>query len=286
MSNELKYTVKSPNERFKNKTYTEWVQLWSNWFYQSNPDHNNNGDVVFLRGLPLTGGNYADEGVVMVGNNSLEISADQPVLIPIIMSNFVADSTQTSDWLYGMVRSHILGGDHPPHKEQLRINGKPMHDGNPDDDSLGEYDIETPVFMISIPDAPVGMSLKHQIQNPIEATGFFPSVTRGYFVMLQLNAGENYVIESYATGATTEYGPYHTSMLYHIFVKEAREQKQPNIPPSRLCKIMSSKLNDLEKKGEIDPTDLKTIKDFVDTSNDKMKDGMSRSKKKRENKNK
>ena len=150
---------------------------------------------MFLRGLPLTGGNYADEGVVMVGNDSLEISADQAVLVPIIMANYVAGNSDTSDWLYGMVRSHILGGDHPPHKEQLRINGKPINDRKTDDEQkmiLGKYDIETPVFMISIPDSPVGMSLKHQIENPIESSGFFPSVTRGYFVMLKLNAGENY----------------------------------------------------------------------------------------------
>jgi hypothetical protein len=54
MQNVPDYTVISPDKLFKGKRYVEWVQDWSNWFYQSNPDRNNNGDVVFLQSPPFT----------------------------------------------------------------------------------------------------------------------------------------------------------------------------------------------------------------------------------------
>jgi len=43
------YVVLQPIETFKNKRYIDWIEDWSNWFYQPNPDRNNDGDVVFCR---------------------------------------------------------------------------------------------------------------------------------------------------------------------------------------------------------------------------------------------
>jgi len=271
------YRVTPPNEPFENKRYVEWVQDWSNWFYQINPDHNNNGDVVFLRSMPLAEGKYLDEGVVMVGNDSLEISADQRVLIPIITANYVADHSETSEWLYGMVRSHIAGGDHHPLKEQLRIDGQPIDDGNKDEDDLRRYEIETPIFMIGIPDisdSSYEKSLKDQMEIPMQSPGFFPSVTRGYFVMLELNAGKDYYIECYATGLTTAFEQYHASLLYHIVVNESRKQKQLTVPPSRLSNNLISKVRDKHHKGEFDKNEFEKIKGYLEMSKEKIGMGM------------
>ena len=175
------YSVIPPNEPFKNKRYIEWVQDWSNWFYQPNPDRNNNGDVVFLRSKPLGEGNYADEGIVMVGNESLEISADQRVLVPIITANYVSDNSESPEWMYGMVRSHISSGDNPPVVEQLRINGDPIKLFDPKDMDFSNYEIETPLFMLSIPESSSGKSLKDHMEVPMQTPGLFSSVTRGYF---------------------------------------------------------------------------------------------------------
>src|SRR6476620_6360850 len=280
------YKVIPPNESFKNKRYIEWVQDWSNWFYQINPDRNNNGDVVFLRSMPLTGGKYLDEGVVMVGNDSLEISADQRVLIPIITANYVADHSETSEWLYGMVRFHIAGGDRYPLKEQLRIDGQPIDDENKDENDLGRYEIETPIFMLNIPDisdSSYERSLKDQMEIPMQTPGFFPSVTRGYFVMLEFNAGNDYYIECYSTGLTTAFEQYHASLLYHIVVKESHKQKQLNIPPSRLSKNIMSKLRDKHHKGEIDKNEFEKIKGYLEMSKEKIEIGMLGNSQKNEN---
>jgi hypothetical protein len=266
------YTVIQPSQTFKNKTYVEWVEDWSNWFYQANPDRNNNGEVVFLRGMPLSGGNYAGEGVVMVGNESLEISEDQGVLIPVITANYVADHSETTEWLYGTVRSHIFGGDHPPFKEQLRINGKPIEDGS-GEAHLGKYEIETPIFMLNIPDSSYGPSLKDQMETPMQSPGFFPSATRGYFVILRLSTGE-YDIECYATGATTALGQYHASLLYHIIVQESREREQVNVPPSRLSNSIIATLQDKHIKGEIDKNEFERLKTLLSSSRKSLLKGI------------
>jgi hypothetical protein len=219
----------------------------------------------------------------MVGNESLEISEDQLVLVPVITANYVADPSQTSEWLYGMVRSDISGGDNPPQKVQLRINGNPLDDLDPDKDDLEKYEIETPIFTILIPESPAGRSLKDRIEMPMHSSGFFPSVTRGYFVMLKLNADKEYFIESYATGATTAYGQYHTSLLYHIFVKQSIKQKQLNIPPSRLGRNILAKIYEKNNKGELIPDELDDLNDYVGSSIDKVEKAMLGSLRKKEN---
>jgi hypothetical protein len=211
--------------------------------------------------MPLSGGSYADEGVVMVGNESLEISDEQGVLIPVITANYVADHSETTEWLFGTVRSHIFGGDHPPFKEQLRINGKSIDDGS-EEEHLGKYEIETPIFMLNIPDSTYGQSLKDQMEIPMQTPGFFPSVTRGYFVILKLNQGK-YDIESYATGATTASGQYHASLLYHIVVQETRKREQVNVPPSRLSNSFMAKLQNKLTNGEIDETEFERLKTLL-----------------------
>jgi hypothetical protein len=272
------YRVVPPDELYRNKRYGEWVQDWSNWFYRINPDQNNEGDVVFLRGMPSTGTYLTEEAVVMIGNESLEISENQRVLIPIITANYVAENSESSEYLYGMVRSHIFNGDHPPLPQQIRINGEPIQI-----DNLSAYEIETPIFMINIPDTSGGgMSLKDQMESPIQSAGFFPSVTRGYFVMLELYAGNDYYIECYSTGAPTAVGPYHVSLFYHVLVKANIEQQRSSIPPSRLSKKILSKAREKCEKEEIDPREFDRIKCYLDysvTDIDNAVTNMSRRKK-------
>ncbi len=272
MQNEQDYEVVQPNESFKSKRYVEWVQDWSNWFYKINPDHNNNGDVVFLRGKSLDGSYLDNEGVVKVGSEALEISEDQAILIPIITANYVACNQESPETLYGMVRSHIFSGDHPPIPEQLRINGKPIKEKD-----LGKFEIETPPFMISIPDTSGGeISLKDRMETPIIPSGLFQSVTRGYFVMLKLKASvKDYYIECYANGATTQYGPYNVSLLYHIIVKKSTFQPNLRIPPSRLSKNILTKVFEKHKNGELSGPEYEKIKGYLEGSIDGIENGLT-----------
>ena len=223
-----KYEVLEPGGTFKNKGYKEWVQDWSNWFYQPNPDRNNNGDVVFLRSISFSEGVERKEPNVMVGADSLVISENQRVLVPIITANSVSYNTERPEIMYGFVRSHILNGDNPPLLNQLKINGKQIESTNLAKD-FSQYEIETPIFQIAIPDDTEGESLKVYGDNAIDSAGFFPAVTRGYFVLLQLIPDENeesqdYYIECSASGVTTDKGPYTASLFYHIIVNKSTQK--------------------------------------------------------------
>ncbi len=132
--------------------------------------------------MPLAEGNYRNEPLVMVGNESLEISANQRVLVPIITSTYVSEYLESPEYMYGVVRTHISNGDNPPDLEQLKINGEPLVIEK--EDNFKNYETETPIHHIYIPDSSAGPSLKDKVEMPIESVGYIPSVTRGYFVML------------------------------------------------------------------------------------------------------
>ncbi len=55
----------------------------------------------------------------MIRNESLEISEDQHVLVPIITATFIADENESPKWMYGMARGNISEGDNPPDVTQL-----------------------------------------------------------------------------------------------------------------------------------------------------------------------
>lgn len=256
------YTVQPPDFRFKEKGYIDWIKDYSSWFYQPNPERNNDGDVVFLRSTPLSQGNYQNEAMVMIGNESLEISKDQMVLVPIITATFIADEDQNPEWLFGMARGDISNGDNPPLNNQLKINGCPIDlDGL---DNFAKFEFETPIYHVYIPDAPPGVSLKHQVEYPIEASGYFPAVTRGYFVLLQLHpdgpSEGKFYIHCEATGATTPRGPYNVSFFYHIIVRADPKRKGATPPPDRLSRNIAVDVLNKLNKGQITDTEFEVIK--------------------------
>jgi hypothetical protein len=259
------YEVITPDHKFKEKGYTDWIQDWSNWFYQPYPERNNDGDVVFLRSTPLSEGNYQNEACVMIGNESLEISEDQHVLVPIITATFIADENESPEWMYGMARGNISEGDNPPDVTQLKINGEAIDIGG--DKDFDKYEFETPVYQIYIPDAPPGVSLKHQVEMPIESSGYFSAVTRGYFVILKLKKGGSskgdFYIHCEASGATTPRGPYDVSLFYHIMVTKTPKGRGPRPLPKRLTRNIAIKVLERLGKGQITGTEFDKIKEIL-----------------------
>jgi hypothetical protein len=260
------YEVISPDKTFKDKGYSDWIQDWSNWFYQPYSERNNDGDVVFLRSLPLSEGNYQNEANVRIGNEALEITEDQVILIPIITATFIADEGQSPEWLYGMARSNISNGDNPPKLSQLKINKEDIViDGEKD---FAKYEFETPVYQIHIPDAPPGVSLKHQVEYPMESFGYFPAVTRGYFVMLKLKTpadpkSQNIYVHCEATGETTPRGPYNVSLFYEIKVGKSPAKAEARDPPSRLTRSIAVTVKEKHKKGQVTDPEFERIKDIL-----------------------
>lgn len=265
---DLEYEVIDSSVSFKNKGYVDWVQDWSNWFYQPYPERNNDGDVVFLRSMPLSEGNYRNEALVMVGNEALEISEDQRVLLPIITATYVSDNLESPEYMYGIVRTHISNGDNPPHSGQVRINGKGIKIS---DEHIKKYEIETPVYHIHIPESSAGPSLKDKVELPIESVGYIPAVTRGYFVMLSLQPtpkDEYYFIECQASGMTTEKGPYNVSLFYQIKVNESSKIKRRDPLPERLNRNIGIKVFDKKEKGQVTQTEYDKIMKILEIRTD------------------
>ncbi len=265
-SKDSNYKVMLPTASFRGKGYSEWVQDWSNWFYQPFPERNNIGDVVFLRSMPLSEGIYQNEAMVMVGTESLELAANQRVLIPIITSTYIATESELPEYLYGIVRSQISNGDNPPDLAQLKINGMPIE--LPEGSVISEYLIETPVYMISIPDDSAGPSLKNQVEMPIGNGGLYPAVTRGYFVILELKHDkpqEHYFIECEATGATTAKGPYHVSLFYHLIANTDHVKTTPLKPPQRLSENIRIRIDKKYTDNELGEDEYNKIMDCLGT---------------------
>jgi hypothetical protein len=217
------YEVTQPTQTFMGKTYSDWIEDWARWFFLPNADENNNGPVVFLRGMTSSRvGNYRGEGVMKVGDDSLEISTNQRVLLPLITSKAVAESGESSQALYETVRSDIENGENPPDLRNVKVDDVEL--SVPGD--IGDYRFETTVFQLIIPSSPYSQSLADYVFPPIRTRDIpLPCVTSGYFVLLKLRQGEHYIFSS-VHGSSDQNGLYKSSLLYHIVV-EAQRGPQP-----------------------------------------------------------
>ncbi len=102
--------VVDPEKLYLGKSYSTLVEDWFNWFLSSDADKRNFGPVVFLRSKGLGSINktdalnatstysddpyydrpYANDPVIRVGGDKLQIRKDQAVFIPIIVAFEVA----------------------------------------------------------------------------------------------------------------------------------------------------------------------------------------------------
>ena len=247
----MDYEVTDPTKAFLGKTYVDWIEDWTRWWFLPKADKNNSGSVVFLRGT-------SDEGVIMVGNDALEISVTQRVLLPIITATAVAESGESSQTLYELARSDIDNGDHPPAKENVKIDNEIL-----EVDDLDKYRFETRMFQLNIPSASYGESIADYVVPPIKTRDtYLPCVTAGYFVLLKLGQGEHDIFCS-VRGGRDQTGLYKASLLYHIVVGAERGPKAfkagidpvPAISRQTLANFRAV-LRKKYKDGEIDKQEL------------------------------
>jgi hypothetical protein len=246
----MAYTVTKPKETFLGKTYADWIEDWTRWFFLPKADQNNSGSVVFLRG-------FQGEGVIMVGNESLEISASQRVLLPIITATAVAESGESSQSLYELVRSDIDNGENPPAQDHVKIDNTNFAV------PLDEYRFETRVFELNIPSSLYGQSFADYVVPAIKTRDTnLPCVTAGYFVLLKLEQGEHYIFSS-VCGSRDQTGLYKASLLYHIVVEaELGRKTPPAFAPSVTRQLSANIRAALRKKvnnGDIDDVEFKRL---------------------------
>jgi hypothetical protein len=247
------YDVTEPTKTFLGKTYADWIEDWTRWFFLPNADQNNSGSVVFLRGM-------AGEGVIMVGNDSLEISESQRVLLPMITATAIAESGENSQSLYELVRSDIDNGENPPDKSNVKIDNADLTVRG----GLDEYRFETRVFQLDIPSSPYGQSLADYVVPPIKTRDTnSPCVTAGYFVLLKLDPGQHFIFSS-VNGSRDRTGLYKASLLYRIVVASRTTQPSVALPvSSQLSANFKAALRKKLKRGDIDNPEFRKALEYV-----------------------
>lgn len=92
------YDIADPDKNFRGMSYGEWVARWSNWLFSEDPDRSEiQDDIAFLRGnmdyykfaeSPDPKLNDVDLFYDRTGNNSMTISEDTAVFLPVLTSTF------------------------------------------------------------------------------------------------------------------------------------------------------------------------------------------------------
>ena len=269
-----------PDQLYKGKSYAEWIADWTNWLFSVNPDDHNSGPVVFLKHVPpirkqSSSNNQVEEGEeingkfmksinVMIGEDVLDITEGQAILIPILVSYWSAeDPEEDEEVLRQKVRDHTAIGDNPPETKQLTISSIPTTKNAQTTQAIlfpgmemKDFKLETSVFPLIVPKSEYGTTYKDYVDTPFMQTGTFATVTLGYFVLISDIKVGTYFIHSYSKGAPTRRGDYHAELLYQIRVNgettKNPQSKQSTIISEKITQILKKKIR--QHKGELEPT--------------------------------
>ena len=315
------YKIVNPHRLYLGKSYSDWTTDWFNWFLSADADKRNSGPVVFLRshGLPnsITGANisdvlgqvptrtdtltdtprvdmdeyraaYVNDPNIRIGSDRLQIFEDQTVFFPIISAYAFAsiDQYKFSDWGYmqDFTGTAIEYGDNPPETNQITINNKDIK--LPEGLGMEHFRITTPIFTAVVPETQYGRSIKDFLEDSPLATGFYPALVEGYYVMLKFFPG-SYWVHSWASAPRERSGPYYSELLYQIEVSKRRPRnlhkgllteairvkRDPHkgfvsedyntiVRPSRNERVLNRTLYEKTKIGELTEPEIKRFQKF------------------------
>lgn len=291
----MSYTVVSPEEIYRGKTYSDFVADWFNWFISADADKHNSGPVVFLRSLSPssnsitdTSSENADQNTspeyeddpsrpriylnnpnLRVGGNRLQIHADQAVLVPVIVAfDLALRPYYDFGFMQDSIGRTIDYGDNPPGPDQLTINNINVEGIN-----MADFRIQTSIFTAVVPDVEHGRSLKDFLEIPAPP-GPHPAMVEGYFVLLRFEPGQYYV-HAWASGPREPRGPYFSQLMYQIEVLEDREPCPPRtkVRPSRNGSIITRILTDMSTKGEVSPEEARKVFTITRILDERKHDG-------------
>jgi hypothetical protein len=263
----------SPDENYMGKSLSEWIGEYTNWLIQPNPDANNDGEVVFLRGFDFhytsvqtfsksVGPAFQDiEPVIMVGKESLYVDVNKPILFPIIMAigesiDTKLDDNQTCRINY--VRSIFDG--YSAKSKQVTIDEKDMINNN---SAMNKHHVESSEFTLNVPDAPYGSSLKDSMKLPLRTPGKRSSVVSGIFFMLRFlkKSPDSHILRFYSDGGRKSM-LCDSDALYNIGVVDTMGEVISHRHYRSIIHKLNKKLESKEiEKPEYDK--LKKIEDMI-----------------------
>lgn len=213
--------ILKPDGRYRGRSYSEWIQEWSNLLVSSSPDYQTASDMFFLRGnidyeadqsgnRTIKPGQFYDRtgslGQTVYSNTALFI----PVMTAMYSLNDPYEAMQLLDQedLRYAVRTDLTeGGEMWLRVKNSNAGYKPVIQAP---DKMENYYFETVPFTLRI-------SNHSPLLNKFESAlgpGEYETVQGGYFVILSNLAPDNYRFHFGGNGR----GYYYTDAVYDITV--------------------------------------------------------------------
>ena len=234
-----KWDILSPRINYLGLSYGEWSRNWMNWLVRKDPDHNNNGPVVYIRGVDFTK-EYTEYGsFIRIEKNRYRMSLDQGILCPMMACYIdVRHHTNAEDHEKRLSKAFrlVINGDYPPRQEQFTIDGKKFPI------SLSDFLIVTPEFKVHVPSPTYELTLGSILDVPLIFEGDWDCVVAGYFVLLKPKETGRSII---ALNATAEDG-YHIESIVEV---EVFDESKPNRSSAFRDFAKEQVRENLEKQG-------------------------------------
>lgn len=214
------WEIISPRSNHLGLSYGEWARNWMNWLVSRDPDSNNTGPVVYIRGVDFTKEYSLYTNFIRLEEKRLKMSLDQALLCPMMACYIDArHHTNAEDHQKRLSKAFrlVINGDYPPDKKQFSI------DGNNFPISLEEFLIVTPEFKLHVPSPTYENTLGGILDVPLIFEGDWDCVVAGYFVLIKpTKVGRNII----ALNATAEDG-YHIESIVEVEVFDESKTKRP-----------------------------------------------------------
>lgn len=214
------WQVIPPFFNYLGASYGDWAGRWLNWLISVDPDKNNNGPVVFLRGIDFEIRRGSYRHFIRIGDQKLRITMDQAIFWPTIcvfVDEKMVPSLNTDQKRLTDIFSASVLTDHPPLASQATIDGDPIVT------NLENFFTVSPEFTLHVPEASYGSTLGQLFQVPIKYEGDCEAAVCGYFLLMKpREAGGPYKIASNGNAEDQ----YHTETLVEIEVIDDSPQNR------------------------------------------------------------
>lgn len=251
-SSNAQYEFMPPSKNYMGKPFSDWISEYVNWIIQPNPDRNNDGEVIFLRGfdIPTTsieqmpktvGPNFQDlRPVVRVGYETLVVPIDKPIFFPLVMALAESlDSKLDDNELCRRNYIRRLYSTEDPWIDQIKINGAPID--LPPDMKMRDFKVESNEFMINVPDVPYGTSLKDYMNTPLRTPGKRACVASGYFFMMKFAGSESGVVLHFKSNGERDRLLSGSDALYNIRIHKTMSQVISDRHLNEISEILENK---------------------------------------------
>jgi len=192
-----------------------------NWLVRTDPDSNNSGPVVYIRGVDFTKSYSLYTNFIRLEKNRLKMSLDQALFCP-MMACYIDVRHHTSAEEHGKRLSKawrlVINGDYPPDSKQFSIDGKEFPI------SLEEFLIVTPEFKLHVPSPTYENTLGSLLDVPLIFEGDWDCVVAGYAVLLRPQETGRY---TFTLNASAEDG-YHIESIVEVEVFDESKKGRSN----------------------------------------------------------